>query len=275
MPAAALGFALAAAFLHALWNVLLARSRDPQAATAVAFAVGAIAFAPVAWATWDVEPEVVPWVIASSGLELVYLVLLAAAYSRAELSVFYPLARGLAPVFVLVVAAGVLGHEAPATQLVGVLLVAGGVVAVRGLRVSAGRTSLALGVAIAATIAAYTLVDNAGIEHASPIAYFELVLAGPAAVYLAWILATRGRRTLVAEIRLPTIVAGIASFGAFGLGLAALDLAPAAPVAALRETSVVIATVLAAAVLRERVTRTRLVGAAIVAAGVVLIAAAG
>jgi uncharacterized membrane protein len=275
VPAAALLFALAAAFLHALWNVLLARSRDPQAATAVAFAVGAIAFAPVAWLTWDVEREVVPWVVASSALELVYLVLLAAAYSRAELSVFYPLARGLAPVFVLVVAAGALGHDAPAAQLVGVLLVACGVVAVRGLRVSAGRASLALGVAIAATIAAYTLVDNAGIEHASPIAYFELVLAAPAAFYLGWIAFTRGGWALRAELRPATVVAGVASFGAFGLALAALDLAPAAPVAALRETSVVIATVLAAVVLGERVTRVRLAGAAVVAAGVVLIAAQG
>lgn len=274
MPAAALLLALAAAFLHALWNVLLARSRDPQAATAVAFAVGAIAFAPVAWLTWDVEREVVPWVIASSALELVYLVLLAAAYSRAELSVFYPLARGLAPVFVLAVAAGALGHEAPPAQLAGVLLVAGGVVAVRGLRVSAGRVSLGLGVAIAATIAAYTLVDNAGIEHARPVAYFELVLAGPAAIYVGWIASTRGTAVLRAELRPTTIAAGIASFGAFGLALAALDLAPAAPVAALRETSVVIATVLAAVLLGERVTRVRLVGAAIVAAGVVLIAAA-
>jgi drug/metabolite transporter (DMT)-like permease len=274
VPAAALLFALAAAFLHALWNVLLARSRDPQAATAVAFAVGALAFAPVAWATWDVEREVVPWVIASSALELVYLVLLAAAYSRAELSVFYPLARGLAPVFVLVVAVGALGHDAPAAQYLGVVLVAIGVVAVRGLRVAADRVSLVLGIAIAASIAAYTLVDNSGIEHASPIAYFELVLAGPAGIYLAWILATRGTRTVRAEIRPSTIAAGLASFGAFGLALAALDLAPAAPVAALRETSVVIATVLAAAVLGERVTRVRLVGAAIVAAGVVLVAAA-
>jgi drug/metabolite transporter (DMT)-like permease len=100
------------------------------------------------------------------------------------------------------------------------------------------------------------------------------VLAGPAGVYLVWILATRGERAVRAEIRPSTIAAGIASFGAFGLALAALDLAPAAPVAALRETSIVIATVLATAVLGERVTRTRLVGAAIVAAGVVLIAAA-
>ena len=275
MPAAALGLALAAAFLHAFWNVLLARSRDPQAATAVAFAVGALVFSPIAALTWDVEREAVPWLVASSALELVYLVLLATAYARAELSVFYPLARGLAPVLVLVVAVGVLGHDAPAAQLVGVVLVGAGVVAVRGLRFAADRVSLALGLAIAATIAAYTLVDNAGIEHASPVAYFELVLVPGTAVYLAWISATRGGRALRAELLPSTVAAGIASFGAFGLALAALDLAPAAPVAALRETSVVIATVLAAVVLGERVTRVRLAGAAVVAAGVVLIAAQG
>jgi uncharacterized membrane protein len=61
-------------------------------------------------------------------------------------------------------------------------------------------------------------------------------------------------------------------FGAYALVLAALRLAPAASVAAVRETSVVMATVLAAAFLHEQVSRTRAAGAVLVATGVAVLA---
>jgi len=61
------------------------------------------------------------------------------------------------------------------------------------------------------------------------------------------------------------------SFVAYALVLAALARAPAAPVAAVRETNVVIAAVLAAPMLGERVGAVRLVGAGLVVAGVALL----
>jgi drug/metabolite transporter (DMT)-like permease len=69
------------------------------------------------------------------------------------------------------------------------------------------------------------------------------------------------------------VVAGFATFIAYGFVLAALERAPAASVAAVRETSVVVASALAAVVLKERVTRWRFLGACAVAGGIALIAA--
>ena len=97
MSAAALGLALGAAGLHALWNLLVAGSRDPLAALAVAVAVGVAAMVPVAVVTGDVDADVWPYVAVSAVLELVYFWLLARAYSRADLSVVYPIARGAPP----------------------------------------------------------------------------------------------------------------------------------------------------------------------------------
>jgi hypothetical protein len=94
----ALGLALAAAGLHALWNLLLARERDTEATVAVSLVVFVVALAPLAAATWRVEGAAVPYIVASGALELAYIALLAAAYRRFELSLVYPLARGLAPV---------------------------------------------------------------------------------------------------------------------------------------------------------------------------------
>ena len=69
-------------------------------------------------------------------------------------------------------------------------------------------------------------------------------------------------------------VVGIAMFGAYAIALAALEIAEAAPVAALRETSVVMATAAAALVARERVRPLRIAGAVIVVAGIAAIALA-
>jgi drug/metabolite transporter (DMT)-like permease len=274
MPASALGLALAAALLHAVWNLLLARSRDVEAATAVALVVAALAFAPAAVLAWDVERAAIPYVVASAALELAYFALLAAAYRRADLSLVYPLARGLAPVLVLVVGAAALSAEPGPAEIAAVLVIALGVVLVRGPRRPGDVLATGLALAIAACIAAYTLVDNAGLEHAAALPYLELVLAGPALAYAGAVVAAKGRRALRAEVRLSAGAAGLAMFGAYALVLAALARAPAAPVAAVRETSVVIAAILAAFFLREQLTRLRLAGTVLVALGIALLAVA-
>ena len=101
MPLSALLLALAAAFVHALWNLLLARARDPEAATAVALVVAVVAFAPVSVFVWGLEREVWPYLVVTSCLQLLYFSLLITAYRKAEVSVVYPVARGVAPTVVL------------------------------------------------------------------------------------------------------------------------------------------------------------------------------
>ena len=193
MSGAALALALGAAVLHALWNLLLAGSRDVLAATAVALGSSLVVALPFALATWEVEREAMPWLVASGALELVYFLTLAAAYQRAELSLVYPLARGGAPVLVLLGAVAT-GYVPGGIEVLGVLAVAAGVVLVRGLR-GGDRLGVVLGLVIAAQIAAYTLVDSEGIQHANPVPYLLLALV-PTAVGAALVC---GRQRLHAE----------------------------------------------------------------------------
>lgn len=271
MPLSAFAFALAAAFVHALWNLLLARSRDPEAAAAVALVTGVAVFAPVAALTWDVQREAWPYIAATSVLELLYFALLGAAYRRAELSIVYPLSRGLAPVLVLAAGAAALGAGASAAQAAGVCLVGLGVLLVRGLRRPAAASGVLFGLAVAACIASYTLVDDRGIRYAGAIGYLEASLILPAVAYAGTLAALNGRSALQREVRPASLAAGVCMVGAYALVLAALARADAAPVAAVRETSVVIATVGAALMLREHVGPSRLAGAVLVAAGVALL----
>jgi drug/metabolite transporter (DMT)-like permease len=266
MPASALGLALAAASLHAFWNLLLARERDTDATTAAALAAFIVVLAPLAAATWRVEAAAVPYIVASGALELVYVVLLAAAYRRYELSLVYPLARGLAPVLALVIAVAIVGAWPSAGEVVGVIAVAAGILLVRGVGGSRGRGT-ATAVAIAAAIGGYTVIDRYGIRHANAAPYLLLVMLAPALTYPLLV----GRRRFAAAIGLPALWIGIASATTYLLVLLALRLASAPSVAAVRETSVVIAAALAAVILREPVGVRRLLGAALVVAGVGLL----
>jgi drug/metabolite transporter (DMT)-like permease len=271
MPASAFFLALAAASLHAVWNLLLARARDPEAATAVALCVGVGVFALPTALTWSVESGVWPFVGASAAFEIVYIALLGAAYRRAELSFVYPISRGVAPVLVLVVGTAALGARTSIQQALGVCLVALGVLLVRGPRGAARGIDLALALGIAGSIAGYTLVDNGGIERAGAISYLELVMIPTAVAYGAGVLIAKGPGALRAELNPWSAAAGLLIFVPYSLYLVALRLAAAAPVAAVRETSIVIATALAAVFLGERVTPLRFAGAAVVVAGVVLV----
>jgi drug/metabolite transporter (DMT)-like permease len=264
--------ALAAAVVHAGWNLLLAREEDTHAATAVAVAVGAVAFAPVAIADWRMSARAVPYMAASTSLELVYLGLLATAYSLAALSFVYPIARGSAPVLVLIVSVAFLGVSVSWLAGLGVLLVAAGIVLVRGLRERPPGRDLALALGVGGCIAAYTLVDKHGIRHASPIAYLEVVFTGIAAVYVAVVFARRGGAVLRRALKPATVFTGIGFFGSYGLTLLALARAPAASVAAVREVSVLIATAVAARTLHEPVGLERMAGAALVVGGIAAIA---
>ena len=262
----ALGLALAAAGLHALWNLLLARERDTEATTAVSLLVFVVALVPLAAATWHVEGTAVPYILGSAALELTYIALLAAAYRCFELSLVYPLARGLAPVLALVIVVAALGASPSAGEIAGVVAVAAGILLVRGVR-RTGRGS-ALAVAIAAAIAGYTVIDRYGIRHANAAPYLLLVMLGPALAYPLSV----SRNRLRAAARPAAAVIGISSAGTYLLVLLALRLASAPSVSAVRETSVVIAVVLARAFLRERVGLRRLAGAGVVVAGVALLA---
>ena len=265
---------LGSAGLHAFWNWLVADARDSHAVGAVAMLTAAIAFAPVAVLTWDVDAAAWPYIAASAALELAYIAMLATAYERADLSFVYPIARGAAPVLVLAVSLAALGASVSAAEATGVVAIASGVLLVRGVGSTAARGGLALVLGVAACIAGYTLVDDEGIRHAAALSYLDAVLLLAAPLYATAVALSRGPRALRAAATPRSAAAGLAMFGAYALALAALEVAEAAPVAALRETSVVMATAAAAFAAREHVPPRRLAGAVIVVAGIAPIALA-
>ena len=268
MPVAAVLVTLGAAALHALWNQLLAHGGDTRPRMAVAMLVGAVAFLPVALIDVRFEPVAWVFVAASVAFELTYSALLAAAYDRAPMGVVYPVARGAAPVIVLLVSATALGERVSVLRIAGILLVVGGIVLVRGVRGRTRPRDLGLALAVGGCIAGYTLVDATGVQHASPAAYIEVVFATAAVLYTGVVARSVGATALRSALDRRTAVVGLGVIGAYALVLVALTLAPAPAVAAVRETSVVLAVLALAVTGKERITVAQLIGAVLVSAGI-------
>jgi drug/metabolite transporter (DMT)-like permease len=116
---------LASALVHAGWNALLKRSREPETA-AVAMMTTCMVFTnAIAIAVGSPIPpgRALAWSVGSGLFEAGYLVALARAMSSAPLSVVYTIARGGALVVVWPVSVAVLGERAGALGVAGVALV--------------------------------------------------------------------------------------------------------------------------------------------------------
>ena len=154
----------------------------------------------------------------------------------------------------------------------GVVLVAVGVVLVRGLRSPASWRDVAMAVGIAGLIAA-TPWSTSGASRTPTRSrtWCSWWASRPSSTRACWWRATGAWRGCGPRRRPAVLGGGVAVVAAYGLVLAALGMAPAAGVAALRETSIVMATVLAAVVLKERVERSRWLGSVVVVAGIALV----
>lgn len=268
---------LLAAAVHAGWNALIKRGRDPLFETALVHAwvalpaLGAIALLP------PPGPTATLCLAASAAVHCVYFHALAAAYRGGDLSFAYPIMRGSAPMFTALLAAVALGERPSAAGWLGVVAVCAGVLAIglasaRGTDAGARRRSLGWALLTAATIVAYTLIDSIGARSApTPWSYVAwlAVLEGP--VLFAVVLARHGRPLLAyaRERGAAPMGAGVASMLAYGVALWAMTRAPVALVAALRETSVLFALLIARTLLGERIGAMRWAGAASIVAGVV------
>lgn len=267
---------LLAAAVHAGWNALIKRGRDPLFETTLIHAWVALP-ALVAIVLLPLPgPTAALCLAASSVVHCVYYHALAAAYRNGDLSFAYPIMRGSAPMFTAVLASLLLGERPGPLGWLGIVAVCAGVLAIglaraRGVDPAARRRSLGWALLTAATIVVYTLIDSTGARSApTPWSYVAWLAALEGPAMFAVVLARHGRPLLdYARGRGPgPLAAGIASMLGYGVALWAMTRAPVALVAALRETSVLFALLIARTMLGERFGAARWAGAASIVAGV-------
>ncbi|MBD3006739.1 MULTISPECIES: DMT family transporter [unclassified Streptomyces] len=286
---------LIAAVTHASWNAIAHGIRDQLLAFTLVGGGGALCglallpFAPLPAAdAW-------PYLLASAAIHVVYQLLLMRSFHLGDFGQMYPIARGTAPLVVTVAAAVFVGERPDRWQAAGIALASAGLVGValwgiRGSRhaeregsgESGGGTPqwLALTAAIATglSIAAYTVVDGLGVRASgSPPGYIAwLMILEGFAIPLCALMIRRG--ALLGQLRPVAargLLGGLLSVAAYGLVLWAQTRAELAPIAALRESSIIVGAAIGALFFKERFGGPRIAAAGLMVAGIGLMLHAG
>jgi len=291
MPASALALVLAAAVIHAVWNLMLKQARaDPVAFSWVAASGGALAIGPFALALHGPELAALgaaQWgaVFASGVLHVAYFIVLQAGYRAGDLSVVYPVARGVGPLLSALAAMLLLGETASVASVAGLALIvagtftiAGGLAMLRGRWSTRTRAGLLWGAATGVLIAAYTVNDGRAVRllGVTPLLFYWLSDASRSLILLPAAMRRRDRvRATLAEAWRPALGVALLSPVGYILVLQAMTVAPVSHVAPAREVSMLIAAFLGARLLSEGDLARRLAGAALIAVGVACLALAG
>jgi drug/metabolite transporter (DMT)-like permease len=265
---------LAAAVTHAVWNAIAHGIKDQMLAFAL-IGVGGVAVAiPLIIVAALPRPASWPYLLASVGIHVFYVLLLMQCYRLGEFSQVYPLARGVSPLVVTILAAVFVREDLALPQIAGVIVVSAALafLVLGGRRPGRGAFLAAVGTGL--TIAAYTTVDGVGVR-----------LSATPAGYIAWLMLLqslcvpmfaliRRRDVLLTQPR-PVLLSGLAagalSVLAYGLVLWAQTRGALAPIAALRETSVIFGAIIGTLVFREPFGRTRITATVLVVSGILLL----
>jgi drug/metabolite transporter (DMT)-like permease len=264
---------LAAACAHAAWNSIAHGIKDKVASFTLVNAGSFLASLPLLIVAAPPDARCLAFLAASVALHVAYNGLLMLSYRLGEFSQAYPLARGTAPLVVLLLAAVFAGERPGTAQMAGVALICGslGSLALWGRRGGRDRRAVLAAVATGLVIGGYTTLDGFGVRlSGSVLGYTGWLMLTQSMVVPAAALARRGRR-LGAALR-PVwplgLVGGMLSVLAYGLVLWAQTRGALATVAALRESSIILAAVIGSVFFRERFGWVRIVAAACVTAGI-------
>ncbi len=270
----ALALALLAALMHAVWNLLVKSSDDQLVAAWTVVAGASILALPVLAFTGLPHRSVWDLILISTGVQVAYVLTLAAAYKVGDLSFVYPLARGTSPVLVSLAGVAFLGDEISALGWIGVLTVTAALTWLAWRRPD--RSGLAMALATGVLISIYTSVDAAAVrEEGSALSVIAAEFVLLAVVLGSVVLVMRSPGSMLGMVRADwrkAAVGGFATGTAYLLVMVAALSAPVGLVSGVRETSVLIAVIASKLVLQEEVTRSQIGTVAAAVAGIALIA---
>jgi drug/metabolite transporter (DMT)-like permease len=285
VPLTALGLILVAAITHAGWNLVLKQAKQKLVFMWWALVVGTLCFLFLLTTSPPLPSRIWPYAISSALAEAAYYFALTWAYDIDDFSLIYPLARGAAPVLLVLWATLFLGEYPRPTGLLGIALLvlglivvgSGGILSRRG-KMQFSTKGIIAAICAASCISIYTAIDGAAVRFVSPTPYTVLLFILSVIFVAPAILWRYGYRAAVIEWRTnwPRIIlVGILSVAAYILILQAYALSRVSYAGAVREISVVFAAFIGWRWLGESFGMTRIVGAILIFIGIIVIAIIG
>jgi drug/metabolite transporter (DMT)-like permease len=254
-PLAALA-ALISAMAHAGMALFTKRAEDTLTFRGVSMVFSALWFSPVLFLFPLPGWEVWRFLLMGAGLIWAFNMLMISAFRRGSMNLVYPVMRGAAPAIAGLFAFVFLGEPLSPLAIIGLSVASAAIIAFAWPERGGAPKAAALGFALSAAVmtASYTVNDASGVRAAGSALIYAawfFVLSAITLVGTAWI--RRGDQLIrVARTELRRgFYASFFNITTYGLALYAYANAPVAPMAALRETSVVFGAIVAAVILKE------------------------
>ncbi len=268
------GLVIGSAIAHAVWNALV-KSAGDRTLTMVAIRVAGLALGLMALPLVDwPSSESWKWLGLTAAVQFGYYALLIRSYAAGDMSVVYPLARGLAPVLTTIGAFLAIGETLSTGQIVAVVLISLGIMAL-SFGAGASRHAVSFALATGVAVATYSFFAGLGVRTAGTVLGFQACLEIVTGLGMVGYALLARRADLLGYARrhgAVGLLAGAVSVLGFLAYLVAARSLPLGPVTALRETSVIFGAVLGTIVLREGFGRRRIGAAVLVMSGIMLLA---
>lgn len=273
------------AILHVLWNTLIKTCIDKTSFAWLTSIGGCFVLLPVFifFRLWNPGPlggEVWLWAALSGLFEAFYVIFLFGAYGRADLSVVYPLSRGIAPLITMILGDVLVGDAVTLHQSLTIGVICAGVAAVSYSSRTSSKyynvwSGICLAMATGCMIAGYHLVDRKAMRMPyppNPVEYLFLMHLFLGAYITAFVTLglKHGRQILVewSSNRKSVLIVSFCTPLAYFLIIVALRYGNVTHVAAGRNIGIVISLLVGGLFLKETVHRSRIIGALLIAAGV-------
>ena len=275
MSAAVLyGLVILSALAHPAWNAIVKSANDRVMAMVAIRCVGLVlGLAILPFVDWPAAPAW-KWLALTAFVQFGYYALLIRSYDIGDMSVVYPLARGLAPVLTTLAAFLAIDEALSAAQLGAVLLISFGIM-VLSFGAGASPAAVLFALATGATVAAYSFLAGMGVRTGGTVLGFQAWLEIVNGVVMVGFALLTRRAAFVDYARCHAatgVLAGVLSVVGFLAYLAAANSLPLGPITALRETSVIFGAVIGTFVLKEGFGPRRITAASMVVVGIGLLA---
>jgi uncharacterized membrane protein len=290
MTTLALLLVLLSAMAHATWNFLTKRANNQEVFIWWLLIVISVLLSPLAVVLLIRNPVVYPgwwFVLGTIILHALYFVFLGRSYSRADLSLVYPIARGVGPALVPVLGFLVLSETITPPAITGIITVITGIYFVywwgrlrqvvrdplRLFREAGARYALLTGL----VNATQSIWDKVGVSYVDPFLYMYLLALGGAIVLSPYMFRVHGMKTVRAEWQKNTryiVISGMLMFLAYSLVLTAMQFSRVSYIIPIREVGIVFGVILGTLMLRESFNKGRILGSCLIVLGVVFISIA-
>lgn len=290
MTTLALILVLLSALFHATWNLLAKRAINQEVFLWCVLVSSSLLLLPLlVFLIWKYQILYPGWWFISGTvvLHVFYFAFLGRSYARADLSLVYPIARGMGPALIPIIGALLLKEVITPQAVTGIISVVVGIFTIywwgnfkallhdplKIFRESGTRYALLTGL----IIAAYSIWDKVGVSYVNPFLYMYFLVMGSALFLTPYVWWFHGISTIRIEIRKGIgniILSGLLMFLAYSLILFTFQFSRVSYIASAREVGIVIGVVFGTLLLKEPFGKGRAIGSCLIIAGLVLISLA-